>query len=304
MASTMELIKQLRERTGAGMMDVRNALTEANGDMDKALELLRQKGAALAEKKANRATGEGKVAARVNTDYSLAAMVEVNCETDFSANNDRFTALVDASVEAVLALPNPCLDSLMATPCEGATLKDKYSDTVVAVKENMTLSRFVRVEAAANGLVLPYIHGNGKLGVVVEATVADATHRTDEHLLVALKDVAMQIAAFAPDFLRRDDVPADVVANETRIEMGKDDLASKPEAMREKIVAGRVEKSLAQRVLLLQAFVKDPGKTVEQYLNDTAQAVGTTLTLVRMERFLLGEHAASLTPDEPQACSV
>jgi len=140
--------------------------------------------------------------------------------------------------------------------------------------------------------------------VLVQAEVADASKRTDERVLTTLKDVAMQIAAFAPDFLNRSEVPADVVAEETRIEMGKEDLASKPEALREKIVAGRVEKSLAQRVLLLQAFVKDPSKTVEQLLAETSQALSTQLTLVSMERYLLGEHATPEVADEPQACSV
>jgi elongation factor Ts len=300
----MELIKQLRERTGAGMMDVRNALADANGDIDKALELLRQKGAALAEKKASRATGEGKVAARVNADNSVAVLVEVNCETDFSANNDRFTALVDASADAAMACPATTVDELMAQPHADATLKDLYSDTVVAVKENMTLSRFVRVETPDTGVVVSYIHGNGKIGVLVQAQVADASKRTNERVLSTLKDVAMQIAAFAPDFLNRADVPEAVVAEETRIEMGKEDLAKKPPEMREKIVAGRVEKSLAQRVLLLQAFVKDPSKTVEQLLAETSQALDTTLSLVRMERYLLGENATPEVADEPQACTV
>jgi elongation factor Ts len=168
----------------------------------------------------------------------------------------------------------------------------------------MTLSRFVRVETPETGVVVPYIHGNGKIGVLVQAQVADASKRTDERVLTTLKDVAMQIAAFAPDFLNRADVPEAVVAEETRIEMGKEDLAKKPAEMREKIVAGRVEKSLAQRVLLLQAFVKDPSKTVEQLLAETSQALGTTLSLVRMERYLLGENAQPEVADEPQACTV
>lgn len=291
MSISASLIKQLRDKTGAGLMDVRNALAEADGDMQKAIEVLRQKGAATAEKKSSRATGEGKVAARVAADGSTGAIVEVNCETDFSANNERFLALVEAIVEAAAAKDNASVEALLQAPhAEAGDLKTLLTDTVGAVKENMAVSRFERYDlAASNGLVQSYIHAGGKIGVLLEVKTGKADSAQADTFKQLVKDLAMQIAAAAPEFVSRDDIPSEVIDEETRVEMGKEDILKKPENIREKIVQGRVEKNLAQRVLLLQPFIKDQSETVESLVAKTASGLGDSITVTRFVRYVLGE---------------
>ena len=306
--SMMQQIKELREKTGAGMMDVRNALTEANGDMQEAMNLLRQKGAATAEKKSARATGEGKVAANVSECGQQGALVEVNCETDFSANNERFLALVDAVSNAALSNASASsVEELLSSPnAEVGDLKTLLTDTVGAVKENMSVSRFTRYELSGKpGLVHAYIHAGGKIGVLIEGHTDSEAGSQNEAFVQLVKDAAMQIAAFGPEFINRDDVPAAIIDAETEIEMGKEDIQSKPEAIRPKIVSGRVEKNIAQRVLALQPFVKDSGKTVGELIEEVSKQVGETVRLSRFERYVLGEGSAEQnTEEEPAACSV
>jgi elongation factor Ts len=304
MAISTESIKALREKTGAGMIDVRNALNDAEGDMDKALEILRQKGAATAEKKSSRATGEGKIAAVV-VDGQVGALVEVNCETDFSANNDRFTSLVKTVVDTVVGKPYDDVTALMASPQGDAgsmTLKDLFNDTIGSVKENMTVSRFVRYQAPpTSGMVHAYIHGNGKIGVLLEATAGKPESLQSDAFKGLLKDVGMQIAAYAAEFITRDEIPQSVIDEETRIEMGKEDIQSKPEAIRPKIVAGRVDKNIDTRVLLRQEFIKDPSKKVEDVIAQVASQLGDTITIARFTRYVLGEAPQPQVADEPHA---
>lgn len=304
---SMQLIKELRELTGAGMMDVKNALEEAGNDKAKAMELLRQKGAATAEKKSARATGEGKVAAVILNNGTAGALVEVNCETDFSANNDRFLKLVNAVTQEAAQTAHASTESLLASAYpETGTLKDLLVDTIGAVKENMTVSRMSRYELAAgqNGLVFAYIHAGGKIGVLVEAHASKAETASAEAFKTLVKDVAMQIAAFAPDFIRKDEIPQAILDEETRVEMGKDDLAKKPQEIREKIVAGRVDKNLAQRVLYSQPFVKDPSKTVEALVAEVGKQLGDTLSLARFSRFVLGEAQSPASEEEAELAAV
>ena len=284
---TTEQIKQLRDKTGAGMMEVKNALVEAEGDMAKAMELLRQKGAATAEKKASRATAEGKIATQAAG--NVAALVEVNCETDFSANNERFLALVAAAAEAALTTETPSVEALLNSSTAQGTLKNTLTETIGVVKENMAVARFVRYQLQGEGQLFSYIHGGGKIGVLLELGADKAASAQAPAFGQLAKDLAMHIAAFAPEFVSKTEIPAEVLAEETRIEMGKEDLASKPEAMREKIVAGRVEKNLATRVLLSQDFVKDPSKKVEAVLASLGQELGDTVVLRRFVRYALGE---------------
>ncbi|MFM7390685.1 MAG: translation elongation factor Ts [Vampirovibrionales bacterium] len=287
MAVSTADIKTLREKTGAGMMEVRAALMEAEGDLDKAVEILRQKGAATAEKKASRAVGEGKIAGAV--EGNVAVLVEVNCETDFSANNERFVHLVQGSVACALATNTAETEAILAADYQGQALKAHFTDTIGAIKENMTLTRVVRLEAGENGLLQSYIHANQKIGVLVELGATQTATLANPAVAQLAKDLAMQIAAYAPDFATRDEIPQAAVDEETRIEMGKEDIQSKPEAIRGNIVKGRVEKNLAQRVLSLQAFVKDGSKTVAEVIADLSKATGDTVTLCRFVRFALGE---------------
>lgn len=309
MSVSAQLIKQLRDKTGAGLMDVRNALTEADGDETKAMELLRQKGAATAEKKSARATGEGKVKAAVADDGRCGALVEVNCETDFSANNERFVGLVDAIAEAANSKNFASAEELMATAHpEAGDLKTLLTDTVGAVKENMTLSRFERFELPEGqaGVVHAYIHAGGKIGVLIEAKSQKAESASNEAFRTLVKDLAMQIAAVAPEYVSRDEIPKEIIDEETRVEMGKEDIQSKPEAIRPKIVEGRVEKNLAQRVLMLQPFIKDQSQTVDALVKAIAKQLDDEVSITRFVRYVLGESqpATEETSEEAAVASV
>ena len=265
---TATMVKELRDKTGAGMMDAKKALVEVDGDMEKAMEVLRQKGIASADKKMGRIAAEGRIGSYISS--SVGAMIEVNCETDFVAKNEEFIELTNNLAELV-ATANPAdVDALLATVCPkcGKTVEEALKEKIASIGEKITVRRFVRYE----GAVATYIHG-GKIGVLL------STDKADE---VAAKDVCLHIASSAPEFVSRADIPASVIEEETRIEMGKEDLANKPEQIRAKIVEGRVNKLMAQRCLIEQAFVKSPDQTIEQYISGK-------FAINKFERFVLGE---------------
>ena len=265
---TATMVKELRDKTGAGMMDAKKALVEVDGDMDKAMELLRQKGIASADKKMGRIAAEGRVGSYVSA--SVGAMIEVNCETDFVAKNEEFIELTNNLAELV-ATTNPAdVDALLATTCPkcGKVVEEALKEKIASIGEKITVRRFVRYE----GNTATYIHG-GKIGVLL------STDKVDE---VTAKDVCLHIASSAPEFVSRADIPASVIEEETRIEMGKEDLANKPEQIRAKIVEGRVNKLMAQKCLIEQPFVKNPDQTIEQYISGK-------FSIVKFDRFVLGE---------------
>jgi elongation factor Ts len=265
---TATMVKELRDRTGAGMMDAKKALVEVDGDMDKAMEVLRQKGIASADKKMGRIAAEGRVGSYVSD--SVGAMIEVNCETDFVAKNAEFIELTNCLAKKV-AESNPAdVDALLASNCEkcGKAVADIIKEKIASIGEKITVRRFVRYE----GNTSTYIH-NGKIGVLL------LTDKADEALS---KDICLHIASSAPEFVSRKDIPQAVIDEETRIEMGKEDLANKPEQIRAKIVEGRVNKLMAQRCLIEQPFVKDPNQTIEQLISGK-------LSIIKFDRFVLGE---------------
>jgi elongation factor Ts len=292
MSITASQVKDLREKTGAGMMDAKNALAEAGGDMEKAVELLRQNGMATAEKKSGRVAAEGQVASLIPADAKSGILVEVNCETDFVAKGDEFLKMVQEVAQQILEKQPADVDALLAQQsihAAGATMQGYITDKIAQLKENISVRRFVRYDLNGAGRVHAYIHTGGKIGVLVEVTAGkDATAQSPEFQQL-LKDLAMQIASAAPEFVSRTEIPQSVIDEETRVEMGKEDLASKPEEIRKKIVAGRVDKLLAQKVLLEQPFVKDPGKTITDLLGEQSKQLGDTLTVTRFTRFVLGE---------------
>ena len=265
---TAQMVKELRDKTGAGMMDAKKALVEVDGDMEKATEFLRQKGMASAEKKMGRIAAEGRVDSFV--DANGGAMVEVNCETDFVAKNDEFKTLVANMAKHVEDLKPADVDALLATTCPscdkliGEALKEK----IASIGEKITVRRFVRYE----GPVATYIH-NGKIGVLL------STDKEDQDLM---NDICLHIASSAPKFVSREEIPQSEIDEETRIEMGKEDLLKKPENIRAKIVEGRVNKLMAERCLLEQPFVKDPSQTI-------AQLIEGKLTIKAFTRYELGE---------------
>ena len=265
------MVKELRDKTGAGMMDAKKALVETNGDMDKAVELLRQKGMASADKKMGRIAAEGVVASVVAG--KIGAMVEVNCETDFVAKNEDFKEFAVMMAKAVAELNPASVEELLSMTCPACQMKieDVIKEKIATIGEKITIRRFERYDVA--GSVNTYIH-NGKIGVMLEVT-----SEVDEALT---KDVCLHIASNAPEFVSREQIPAEVVEEEKRIEMGKEDLANKPEAIREKIVEGRVNKLMAQRCLLEQPFVKNPDVTVAQLIEGKCE-------IVKFDRYVLGE---------------
>lgn len=265
---TAQMVKELRDKTGAGMMDCKKALADVDGDMEKAMEALRQKGIASAEKKMGRIAAEGLVASYVND--NVGAIIEVNCETDFVAKNEEFKELCSSLAQLVAEEKPADLDALLAINCKKCNkpVADVIKEKIASIGEKITVRRFEILE----GNNATYIH-NGKIGVLLN------TDKKDETLM---KDICLHIASCAPEFLSSEDIPADVREEEKRIEMGKEDLANKPENIREKIVEGRLHKILAQKCLLEQPFVKDPGQTV-------AQLIEGKLNVNKFIRYVLGE---------------
>ena len=265
---TAQMVKELREKTGAGMMDAKKALVEVEGDMDKAIEFLRQKGITSADKKMGRIAAEGRVGSYISS--SVGAIIEVNCETDFVAKNEEFIELTNNLAELVATSNPESVEALLASTCPkcGKVVEEALKEKIASIGEKITVRRFARFE----GNTASYIH-NGKIGVLI------STSESDEALA---KDICLHIASSAPEFVSRADIPASVIEEETRIEMGKEDLANKPEQIRAKIVEGRVNKLMAQKCLIEQPFVKNPDQTIEQLISGK-------FSILKFERFVLGE---------------
>lgn len=266
MEITAQMVKELRDQTGAGMMDCKKALVESEGDMEKAQEVLRQKGISSAEKKMGRIAAEGLVASAI--EGNKGALVEVNCETDFVAKNEEFKALTSDIAKLAATSSATTVEELLEAELNGEKLEEVIKSKIASIGEKITVRRFEKYE----GNLSTYIH-NGKIGVMLVSDKADE---------VVGKDICLHIASSAPEFLQSSDIPQDVIAEEKRIEMGKEDLASKPENIREKIVEGRLHKLLAQRCLLEQPFVKDPSQTVKAYVEGK-------MSLIKFDRYVLGE---------------
>jgi elongation factor Ts len=293
MEITASMVKDLRELTGAGMMDCKKALSESGGDMDKAVDVLRTKGLADLAKKAGRATNEGVVAAYVSANTELGAMVEVNCETDFVARNAEFQTFVSALAEQI-AVDAPSGVTEGAAPLmtqlwkrnPSLTVEAALGELVTKLGENMGVRRFVRFEVPSGGVVGSYVHGVGRIGVMVEIGGAASG---DAAVTTLAKDVAMHIAAASPICVGRDDVPAETVEHEMSIYKAQAAQSGKPEPIQEKIAQGRLHKFYKEVCLVEQAFVKDPDKSVEQIVAEAAKAAGKPLTIVRFERLVMGE---------------
>ena len=285
MAFTAKDVQALREMTGVGMMDCKKALTEADGNMDKAVEILREKGLAASQKKAGRIAAEGMAYAAVID--GVGVVVEVNAETDFVGKNEKFVDFV-RGVAAVVAKEKPAdLDALMAASYgNGRTVLEEQQEMVLVIGENIKVRRFTFF---TEGVSVPYVHAGGKIGVLVNLE----TNLTAEQVTEAGKDVAMQIAALNPRFWDKSQVTADVLDEEKKIMMVQMEndpkMASKPEQVREKIVMGKLNKFYAENCLLQQEFVKDNSMSVEQYLASAAKALGGTITFKDAVRFEKGE---------------
>jgi len=261
MAVTAAMVKELRERTGAGMMECKKALVETGGDMDGAIEFLRKSGLAQADKKASRVAAEGKIALAISDDAHGAVMVEVNCETDFVAKDDSFLAFAEAVARNALAESPADVEALMQTRIDGATVEEARQALISKIGENIQVRRFVR--SSSDGSLGAYVHG-GRIGVLVDLSGGD---------LELARDLAMHVAAMNPEFVSADDVPADVMAREKDILIAQAEGSGKPAEIIEKMVEGRLRKHLAGITLLGQPFVKDSDLTVEKLLKQSGARV-------------------------------
>ena len=282
---TASLVKELREMTGAGMMECKKALVEAEADLEKAVDVLRTRGLAAVAKKAGRATNEGTVMAIVSDDATTGAVVELNCETDFVGMNDKFKAYAEKIAKAALAAKPADLDGLKAAEFEGETVDAIVTDCIHVMGENTQLPRFAVVEA---GGVASYIHGGGKIGVLVTFDV-DGIDPASEDFQHYGRDIAMQVAAVNPISATREDVPADVVEHEMGIYKAQAAESGKPENIQEKIATGRMEKFYKEQCLAEQEFVKNSDQTVNEYTAEVAKKLGGTIKITGFKRFQLGE---------------
>ena len=289
MAFTSKDVMALREKTGVGMMDCKKALQESDGDMDKAIDYLREKGLAKQAKKASRVAAEGMAYATVDYDKKVGVVVEVNSETDFAAKSDKFIEFVQQVAKVIIDANPADVEALMACDAgDGQTLADVLRDKVMVIGENLSVRRFVRYE----GDCVAYVHGGGRIGVLVKFE-ADAAASGSAALIECGKDVAMQIAALNAPYLSEATVPADVIAHEKEVQLAlmKNDPknASKPEAILEKMITGKMRKYFEEVCLLNQAFVKDGNLNVAQYVDQQAKNAGGAMALVDFVRYEKGE---------------
>ena len=287
MAITASMVKELREMTGAGMMDCKKALNETNGDMDAAIEFLRKNGQAKAEKKAGRIAAEGIVKAVVKDD-KVAAIVEVNSETDFVAKNEEFQGFVDAVVNQVADSDAADMDAFMAEAWAAdttKTVKDALIEKVAVIGENLNIRRFEKI--VTDGCVVDYIHGGGRIGVLIEAE-ADVVN---DEIKKCLKNVAMQVAAMSPKYTSRAEVSQEYTDHEKEILLAaaKKENPEKPENIIEKMIIGRLNKELKEICLLDQAYVQDSDLTVAKYVEKVAKENNANVTVKRFVRFETGE---------------
>ena len=287
MAVTASMVKELREMTGAGMMDCKKALNETNGDMDAAIEFLRKNGQAKAEKKAGRIAAEGIVMAGVKEDKT-AAIVEVNSGTDFVAKNADFQAYVQAVVNQALATNAADMDAFIAEAWNedaSKTVKDVLTEKIAVIGENLNIRRFEKIEA--EGCVVSYIHGGGRIGVLVEAD----TDVVNDEIKTCLKNVAMQVAAMSPKYVSRDEVEQDFLEHEKEILLAqaKKENPNKPDNIIEKMIIGSLNKEMKEICLLDQTYVQDSDLTVAKYVEKVAKENGANVTVKKFVRFETGE---------------
>ena len=285
---TAAMVKELREMTGAGMMECKKALTEAEGEIDAAVDVLRTRGLAAAAKKAGRETNEGVVAALVSEDGKSAALVEVNCETDFVSRNDVFGGYAAKVVQAVLENDPADVDALKAAVVDGQSVDELITEAIHTIGENIQISRFIRRSVEA-GTISSYIHGGGRIGVLVQFCFKNAETAANDDFKAMSKYIAMQVAASCPGAVCRDDFDSEVVSHEMDIYRAQAAESGKPEAIQEKMALGRMEKFYKESALVEQAFIKDPDKTVRAYIEGVSKIVGDEITVVGFDRFVLGQ---------------
>ncbi|MTJ08199.1 translation elongation factor Ts [Anabaena sp. UHCC 0204] len=287
-----KLVQELRQKTGAGMMDCKKALKENDGDIEASMTWLRQKGIAKADKGSDRIAAEGLVDTYIQPDGQVGVLIEVNCQTDFVARNEAFKALVKNLAQQAATADS--VESLLTQPYiekSSVTVDQFIKETIATLGENIQVRRFVNFSLAnTSGVVDSYIHTGGRVGVLVELTAQSASAATNEEFQSLAKNAAMQVAA-CPNvgYVSISQIPAETVQKEKDIEMGKEDLGNKPENIKEKIVQGRIDKRLKEMTLLDQPYIRDQSISVEDLVKQVKSKVGEEIQISRFVRYILGE---------------
>jgi elongation factor Ts len=286
---TASIVKELRDKTNAGMMDCKKVLTETNGDIEASIKLLRERGIMKSAKMADRAANEGVITARINAGATSGLLLEVNCETDFVSKNENFQAFVGDIADALSASQATDHEAALAHQHGEQTIEDTIKSKVGEVGENLQFRKYVRYDAASGGVVASYIHLGGKVGVLIEVgTTKPETAGTDSFKEL-IKDLTLHIAACAPKGLSREDIPQSVVDNELDIFRTRLEAEGKPTNIIENILKGQIGKFFAESCFLEQGFVKDPDIKISALLEAKGRELGDTLTVTRFVRFGLGE---------------
>ena len=289
MAISAKDVMELRKQTDCGMMECKKALTEADGNFEKAIEILRERGLATAAKKASRVAAEGMVYADYCPACKVGVVIEVNAETDFVAKNDKFVDFVKEATKVIMKQNPADVEALMACKTEaGETVDEALKNLILVIKENIKVRRFTRYE----GVCSAYVHGGGTHGILVNFETTNAIDAKDEFVAYG-KNIAMQVAAANPSYLNESDVPEDVLAKEKEIvlaQMANDPkTANKPDAIKEKMAIGKLGKFYKEACLVDQAFIKDGGMDVKKYVADTAKALGGDIKIASFTHFTKGE---------------
>lgn len=286
---TAAKVKELRERTGSGMMDCKKALAEADGDMEKAIDYLREKGLAKAAKKAERTASDGRVFHCVTSDGKLGVMIELNSETDFVAKTDEFNDLGSKIIAHLAAKDYADVPSLLESVHEsGSTINDLVTAIIAKLGENIVLKRFARYDAQ-NGKAFCYIHSNYKVGALAELDAADAAALEKPEFAELGHEICMQIAAAAPQYLAPDDVPEEVIDREKAVYRQQLIDEGKPADKVEKIIPGKLRKFCETVCLMEQEYIRDSDKKIKQLIDEAGKKLGTKITVRRFERFGIGE---------------
>jgi len=288
-----KLVQELRQKTGAGMMDCKKALKETEGDIEKGIEWLRQKGIAGATKKSDRIAAEGSVETYIEPNGRVGVLIEVNSQTDFVARNEAFKALAVNLAKQATTVDS--VESLLAEPYsedKNKTVEQSITEAIAQLGENIKVRRFVNysLPEGTQGTVDSYIHTGGRVGVLVELKCESEAAANNEEFKTLARNVAMQIAACPNvEYVNVDEIPAQIAEKEKEIEMGRDDLAKKPDNIKEKIVQGRIDKRLKEMTLLDQPYIRDQSTSVEELVKQTGKSVGETVSISRFTRYILGE---------------
>lgn len=283
------IVKELRDKTNAGMMDCKKVLTETNGDIEASIKLLRERGIAKAGAKADRAANEGIITARVNDTATTGILLEVNCETDFVSKNENFQAFVAQIADTLAASDATDHAAALAVNFGEYNLEDTVKAKVVEIGENLQFRKFVRYDAASGGVIAAYIHPPGKVGVLIEVGTTKPETKGTDTFKELIKDLTLHIAACAPKGLSREDIPQSVVDNELDIFRARLAAEGKPANIIENILKGQISKFFAESCFLEQAFVKDTAIKITGLLEAKGKELGDTLTVTRFVRFGLGE---------------